>query len=468
MSFLGLAIVISLGQLAIGIAVGIWLALGHHPATHAATHAPHAASGETPPVPAERPPSAPADPVTAPPGLLPEADVVEAQQVLLALREFASGIEGFVDDHQGRVGLVSDRLQDLVGDAATSGQRELRGLMAEMLDANEQLKRELLTAQEQLRSTQTELDSKTREARSDGLTGLANRREFDETLARRLAEWARRGTPVSLVLVDVDHFKKFNDTHGHQAGDLVLSGVAGVLRSTMRDMDVVARYGGEEFAIILPSTILSEGQRAAQRLLAAVRQAKFPYRGLDLQVSASLGLAQAEPGEDVAGLVRRADAALYASKGAGRNRAHYHNGELALPVDEAQPTAGGGRPDVERRQVGRRPFLQRQPVAPYDGHNFPAPEAFQSVLCQDVSAGGISFVVDDRPLGDAVVVALGFEPHLRYMAAEIVYVLPGEVFGEEKFRVGCRFLGRIEPGAPQDADDLAALALGSAALAGAS
>src|SRR6185503_7619557 len=106
--------------------------------------------------------------------------------------------------------------------------------------------------------------------RTDALTGLANRRAFDDELNRRFAEWQRRKTMFSLLILDVDHFKKFNDTHGHQAGDAVLTGVAATLRQTFREMDLVARYGGEEFAAILPVTNLTEALRAAERARAAI------------------------------------------------------------------------------------------------------------------------------------------------------------------------------------------------------
>src|SRR6185295_20304286 len=92
------------------------------------------------------------------------------------------------------------------------------------------------------------------DARTDALTRLANRRAFDDELERRFNEWKRLRVPYTLLMADVDHFKKFNDTHGHQAGDEVLKGVAKTLKDTMREMDFVARYGGEEFAAVLPVT----------------------------------------------------------------------------------------------------------------------------------------------------------------------------------------------------------------------
>src|SRR5262249_43341180 len=161
---------------------------------------------------------------------------------------------------------------------------------------------------------------------TDALTGVCNRRAFDDELNRRVAEWQRRKTMFSLVMLDVDHFKKFNDTHGHQAGDGVLKGVAKTLKDTLREMDFVARYGGEEFAAVLPVTNQSEALIAAERMRVAVEKAVFKFHGTELRVHCSFGVAQVLVDNTPAEMVRRADAALYQSKSAGRNCVHFHNG----------------------------------------------------------------------------------------------------------------------------------------------
>ena len=110
---------------------------------------------------------------------------------------------------------------------------------------------------------------------SDALTGVANRRAFEYELRRRLTEWNRRNTPLSLTFVDVDHFKKFNDTYGHRAGDAVLCGVARRLRETIRETDLVVRYGGEEFAIVMPDTTLEVAKEVAERARFAIEESRF-------------------------------------------------------------------------------------------------------------------------------------------------------------------------------------------------
>ena len=153
-------------------------------------------------------------------------------------------------------------------------------------------------------------------AETDGLTGLANRRTFETTLERELSRAARSGEPVTLVMVDVDHFKKLNDTYGHQVGDEVLEHVAQVLASACRDFDTAARYGGEEFAVILPACSSAESLVVAERLRESIASIETVT-----SVTASAGVAtfpaHAAGSED---LIKAADEALYESKRAGRNR----------------------------------------------------------------------------------------------------------------------------------------------------
>lgn len=173
------------------------------------------------------------------------------------------------------------------------------------------------------KEAQTELQ---RLATRDGLTGVANRRSFDDTLQ---AEWLR-GTrdvkPLSLVLVDVDHFKRYNDAFGHQGGDACLKSVAAAMvKSCLRSADLIARYGGEEFAAILPSTTISGALTVAERIRCDITELALPHPGNDNvgTVSVSLGVATVVPDRtiEMKELVEAADRALYAAKRAGRNRA---------------------------------------------------------------------------------------------------------------------------------------------------
>jgi diguanylate cyclase (GGDEF)-like protein len=154
-------------------------------------------------------------------------------------------------------------------------------------------------------------------ASTDELTGVKNRRRFREDLDLFFAQADRQGFPLSLVMLDIDHFKQYNDAFGHPAGDLVLQKVGTLLRSIVRGHDVVARYGGEEFVVLLPTTGPTQALEVAERLRNAIADQDWPHR----PVTASFGVATTEPDTpDAATLVGQADRALYLAKAAGRDR----------------------------------------------------------------------------------------------------------------------------------------------------
>jgi diguanylate cyclase (GGDEF)-like protein len=155
----------------------------------------------------------------------------------------------------------------------------------------------------------------------DGLTGLYNRRYFDERLVVEMKRSQREGLPMSLLLLDVDRFKRVNDNHGHPVGDLVLQSVARSVGAMLRTIDVVCRYGGEEFAIILPSCTQSDAVNAAERIRQGVEGIPAGPGALPVQVTISVGVACfPQPFSSETGLLRAADEALYAAKTRGRNR----------------------------------------------------------------------------------------------------------------------------------------------------
>lgn len=156
-------------------------------------------------------------------------------------------------------------------------------------------------------------------ATRDGLTGVHNRRSFDERLGEWFQAFRRNGRAYALLLIDIDHFKRVNDTHGHPVGDAVLQQLAQVLSEQVRATDFVARYGGEEFVVLLPDTgKLADALAVAEKIRAAVETAVFPAVGR-LTISVGLSLSDASDANAMA-LTRRADEALYDAKAAGRNR----------------------------------------------------------------------------------------------------------------------------------------------------
>jgi diguanylate cyclase (GGDEF)-like protein len=157
---------------------------------------------------------------------------------------------------------------------------------------------------------------------TDPLTQLANRRFLMQTLIKEFQRSERAGHPLTLVMADIDHFKKINDTYGHQQGDAVLKAVSGAIRNHLRDYDLAARFGGEEFALVLPETSLAEAAPVAERIREMVAGMNLGGTLSELKMTISLGVSTA-PHKEVAGvddLIRVADDALYAAKSAGRNR----------------------------------------------------------------------------------------------------------------------------------------------------
>lgn len=167
----------------------------------------------------------------------------------------------------------------------------------------------------------------------DPLTGVRSRASLCASVP---GDGAR---PCAVILADIDHFKRFNDRHGHAAGDLALRHFAGLLRANCRNSDLVARLGGEEFVILMPGTTMADGLRAAHRLARRIRQGPIFLDSSPATLTASFGVAALLPGDTLETSLQRADRALYRAKGAGRDRACLHDPALDTPPTRPQSAA---------------------------------------------------------------------------------------------------------------------------------
>ena len=168
---------------------------------------------------------------------------------------------------------------------------------------------------------------------TDALTGLYNRRYFEMNLDNEIKRSRRYSTPMSLFIIDIDHFKRVNDTYGHGVGDMVLAETGLRIRKSLRETEIVARYGGEEFAVILPHTRIEEAAIAAERVRSVMESNRIlidESRSLHITISIGVG-ALSENDKDRSNLVERADLALYQAKQNGRNCIHF----VAPNVSEA-------------------------------------------------------------------------------------------------------------------------------------
>jgi diguanylate cyclase len=193
----------------------------------------------------------------------------------------------------------------------------------EMKKNNQALEARLSASKQEITELQQNLEAVRSESLTDPLTSLANRKYFDDALTKAMAEARAKGEPLSLMMTDIDHFKKFNDSFGHLTGDQVLRLVAISAKHNVKGQDIAARYGGEEFAIVLPNTVMRSAITVADHIRRAVMTKELMKRstGEHLgRVTISVGVATLQASDTMQSLIERADTCLYAAKRNGRNR----------------------------------------------------------------------------------------------------------------------------------------------------
>jgi diguanylate cyclase (GGDEF)-like protein len=276
-------------------------------------------------------------------GSLPAAaldarDVGTAVELISRLSDITTSVVTEVKQHSGNIQSVNDELGAIRnGDVAA-----VAAAVCKLLVMNQQTQQRLSQAELRLQAQQRQLVDVTSAVKTDSLTGLMNRRGLDDELAATILRFQQKGRASTVFLLDVDHFKRFNDTHGHMVGDLALKRLADVLLSQARESDIVARFGGEEFVVVFGGAQLTTVLARAEAMRTAIGQTTIVAAGKELRITASAGLAELSTGDTVESLLKRADEALYAAKLDGRDCCYSHEGDrmqrLGLAVD--QPAAG--------------------------------------------------------------------------------------------------------------------------------
>lgn len=250
----------------------------------------------------------------------------ERQTTLEALQSVLSSAEQLttdVDSHNNELKSVGREVHVMHANGDYEQVKEvLLQQISSVLEANRRLEHDLVCTRYRLEEQAQELDRTRLEARMDTLSGVGNRKAFDESLKFMLSKFGRHRVPFALLLIDVDHFKWINDTHGHQSGDEVVNRLGQTFKSAIRPGDIVARFGGDEFAVLLHGVDQKAGAMVAQRIRDKVERTNFDLGIHDarIAVTISMGLAVCAPDDTEESLLKKADAALYRSKEGGRNR----------------------------------------------------------------------------------------------------------------------------------------------------
>lgn len=249
-------------------------------------------------------------------------------------------VHGAIDNAFANANNYSGLLQSATGDLEMGmDEKAIAALSANLLDetrrmqsANTQLESRLELARDDIFALQRELEEVRRESMLDPLTNIQNRKSFDRAIKTTVDDAEKNGDSLSLLILDIDHFKQFNDNFGHQTGDQVLRLVAMTLSANITKTGTAARYGGEEFAAILPGTSLEEAIVIAQQLCKSIQSKELLKRSTNEKlgrVTASIGVATFRSGDTTTTLIERADLCLYAAKRDGRNRVIDEDRELA-------------------------------------------------------------------------------------------------------------------------------------------
>jgi diguanylate cyclase len=291
-------------------------------------------------------------------GTLSEAQIEEIYETYVSAQRVADRIDRVGSQVMGEIEQVMAMIGAAAGNATTytenlasvtqslgaaADEPAVRAIVESLVQATKEMEKNNLALEERLSASKQEINQLQEnlevvrtESLTDPLTSLANRKYLDEALVKAIAAASGKGAPLSLLMTDIDHFKRFNDTYGHLTGDQVLRLVAMSVRQNVKGHDVAARYGGEEFVVVLPDTLLQSASTLADHIRCAVMNKELKKRsnGENLgRITISIGVAALRPGDTPQTLIERADSCLYAAKRGGRNRVISEaDAEVAVPA----------------------------------------------------------------------------------------------------------------------------------------
>jgi diguanylate cyclase len=248
-----------------------------------------------------------------------DSSAIQVRDILRALTEVVQGVGTKTESSNAALSESKVRITNIKSSNLVEEASLLIDQIDNMINVNNTLKTELAEAQGAINEQKTVIDSLQTEVRIDSLTQLGNRMALEERIAESLGRFERYQEPFCILMIDIDHFKKINDTYGHPAGDRILKGLSAKMKATLRNSDFIGRYGGEEFCAIVVNGDLEKGKAAAENLRIAVESAKFNLGGKKLGITISIGVAGVQDADGVESLIKNADTALYRAKEFGRN-----------------------------------------------------------------------------------------------------------------------------------------------------
>jgi len=248
----------------------------------------------------------------------PRQNPKELELMATSLDELTSRVDSQVGQHSLRVSEITSTLASSGNDPLSAGKQ----LIAE----NHKLQSDLADAKAEIVRQREMMSSCVQESRTDALTGIPNRRALDLEINRAFVQRRRGGPTFTLLMFDIDYFKRINDQYGHLVGDQLLKCISRCLTNALGEQIFVARFGGEEFVAVLRRTPLDEAMKIAEGVRCEIANSRYRVADLEIQITTSIGIKEIGDNETEAEFLQKADRALYSAKNAGRNRCYYHDG----------------------------------------------------------------------------------------------------------------------------------------------